>query len=67
MTSSNAAGHGDLLPLEACSEEYVAKYTLDGTHPATSPTARAYNGSFVVTETTVVRAIISVNGTDRPV
>lgn len=59
-------GKGPLLPLEACAPEYVAMYTLDGSHPSTSNTATRYTGPFAINATTDIRALVAVNGTHRP-
>jgi hypothetical protein len=57
---------GAIVPLETCAPEYVARYTTDGTHPATSATAKAYTRPLVLHATTVFRAVMTVHGAARP-
>ena len=66
-------GAGDLLPLENCSGSFHAKYTVDGTWPGNSSTARLYTGPFEIAKTTTIRALLSgatragaSGGEDRP-
>eukprot|EP01047_Picozoa_sp_COSAG01_P078839 COSAG01_NODE_14722_length_1418_cov_1.959060_1_plen_327_part_00 len=58
-------GSGNLLPLETC-KHLTAKYTTDGSSPAaTTGRVMHYTGPVAITETTTVRALISVDGVDQ--
>ena len=60
--SGLAPGSGDLLPLEECKGNVSARYTVDGSDPRSSSTAKTYLSPFAIAKTTTVMAVAVVGG-----